>query len=76
MPDHAHDPIMPDSDDLTSPLSHSDDLAETLTESPNYSLPITVTLGIAAVFTIALGVLPSLWTNLVETGVMGTLALR
>ena len=50
--------------------------AETLTESPNYSLPITVTLGIAAVFTIALGVLPSLWTNLVETGVMGTLALR
>jgi len=50
--------------------------AGTLTESPNFNLPVTVALGIAAVFTIALGVVPSLWTNLVETGAMSALVLR
>jgi NADH-quinone oxidoreductase subunit N len=49
---------------------------ETRIEPQQVSLPLTITLGIAAVFTIVLGVLPSLWTNLVETGVMGALALR
>ena len=49
---------------------------ETRIEPQQVSLPLTITLGIAAVFTIALGVFPSLWTNLVESGVMNVVALR
>jgi len=45
-------------------------------EPQQVSLPLTITLGVAAVFTIALGVLPSLWTGLVQSGVVSTLALR
>jgi len=50
--------------------------ADAQIEPQQVSLPLTITLGIAAVFTIALGVLPSLWTGLVQTGVVSTLALR
>jgi len=49
---------------------------ETRIEPQQVSLPLTIALGIAAVFTIALGVFPSLWTNLVKSGVMNVVALR
>ncbi|MBW7886434.1 MAG: NADH-quinone oxidoreductase subunit N [Caldilineaceae bacterium] len=53
----------------------ADPTAETLTE-PRITLPLTVSMSVALVFTVALGVLPSLWTNLVQTGLVETLVLR
>jgi NADH-quinone oxidoreductase subunit N len=49
---------------------------ETRIEAQQASIPLAMTLGIAAVFTVALGVLPWLWTNLVQSGAVTTLALR
>lgn len=49
---------------------------ETRIEAQQASIPVAMTLGIAAVFTVALGVLPWLWTGLVQSGAVTTLALR
>jgi NADH-quinone oxidoreductase subunit N len=54
--------------------------AETRIEAEQLSVPLTVTLSLAAVFTVALGVLPWVWTELVQSGlvsvVVGGLAAR
>jgi len=45
--------------------------AETRIEDQQLSVPLTVTLSLAAVFTVALGVLPWVWTELVQSGLVG-----
>lgn len=49
---------------------------ETQLQPQQATIPVAMTLGIAAVFTVALGVLPWLWTGLVQSGAVTTLALR
>ncbi|MCS6827869.1 MAG: NADH-quinone oxidoreductase subunit N [Caldilinea sp.] len=49
---------------------------ETRIEPQQASIPLAFALGISAVFTVALGVLPSLWTNLVQSGALNLVAMR
>ena len=50
--------------------------AETRIEPQQASIPLAFALGISAVFTVALSVLPSLWTNLVQSGALSLVAMR